>query len=429
MSADRESAALEALARVLEGADAGTLGAVVAVIDGLPQRGELGHLLDRIRPRLAELRPPRPMSVRRVLTVPLEFLLVPAERWEPGSYRIPRTHLGAIHRLALEGAGAETERFEEAVRGRTMDESAHVLRVGGELWPAAAAALKAAMERGTLRALDPHTRISVRLAHHALALGSELVPCMWMLPQPPIFELDAATGGRLTMLAEAALQHDPEALLMVVDAFAERCETPVAVLGRGLEEALGDAAEGVLRHAAVVVTRFVDRTLATLDRLLREPDAPHREIRAVLRRVACFLDTHERLPRPCRPDGYSLRQLRRRAAELAEAAVSRLLGRELPALMRGARVDDRTVAEAEAIARTVALVAAIAPLLGVKAKVDLQLRRAESAMLAAIEAAHDDGAVALEPPQELVDRLRLVEILFGSRRAAELWRRLVNRAA
>src|SRR5689334_24255463 len=64
---------------------------VVAMVDAMPNRGPADQLIAPLRPRLARLRPPRPLRFARLLFLPLDPLIVPAARWRAEQPTIPRT--------------------------------------------------------------------------------------------------------------------------------------------------------------------------------------------------------------------------------------------------------------------------------------------------------------------------------------------------
>ena len=57
---------------------------VVAMLDRLPDRGEADQVLDPLRPRLRTLKPPRPLTLARLLFMPLEGALVAPTAWRRG---------------------------------------------------------------------------------------------------------------------------------------------------------------------------------------------------------------------------------------------------------------------------------------------------------------------------------------------------------
>ena len=125
---------------LLAAADA-RLRRAVAVLDALPERGEADALIAPLRTRLAELRPPRPITLTRLLFVPVEKLIAPTATWTHGSPAIPRgalAVLGSDMRAAL-GDGATV--LQAQMAGRSMDDAAVVAACGAELWPRAATLL------------------------------------------------------------------------------------------------------------------------------------------------------------------------------------------------------------------------------------------------------------------------------------------------
>ena len=85
---------------------------VVGLIDTLDRRGPVDQLLAPVRGRLALLRPPRPITLGRVLILPFEDLLVhEAEAW-PGRRCFARGTAGAAGRAG--GASAARRDLEPA---------------------------------------------------------------------------------------------------------------------------------------------------------------------------------------------------------------------------------------------------------------------------------------------------------------------------
>ena len=73
--------ALHDVARTLNAARDEQLARVVAVVDALPARGAADTLIAPLRPRLATLRPTRPLNLTRLLFTPLDPLIVPSAEW------------------------------------------------------------------------------------------------------------------------------------------------------------------------------------------------------------------------------------------------------------------------------------------------------------------------------------------------------------
>ena len=67
------------------------LGRLVAMLDAMPERGALDNLIEPLRPRLLHLRPERPLRFARLLFLPLDPIIVPANVWQRDRPTIPRT--------------------------------------------------------------------------------------------------------------------------------------------------------------------------------------------------------------------------------------------------------------------------------------------------------------------------------------------------
>lgn len=72
---------------------------IVAMIDRLPDRAKLDAMLDDVRPRLAQLRPPRPLTMMRLLFLPLSGALVDRAAWHQDPASIPRAAIRPIFTL------------------------------------------------------------------------------------------------------------------------------------------------------------------------------------------------------------------------------------------------------------------------------------------------------------------------------------------
>jgi hypothetical protein len=112
---------------------------VVRLVEQAPDRGHVREVLDRIRPRLVRLRPPRPLTVQRLLFRPVEDLFDPAERYRAKIGRLSR-HIvqpcwTIVHALVPPALLRRTE-----ARLRTVDslDAKEVFATGLALWQTAA---------------------------------------------------------------------------------------------------------------------------------------------------------------------------------------------------------------------------------------------------------------------------------------------------
>ncbi len=415
---------LEQLSAALASADDAKLCSVVAVIDRQPGHGALDCLIAPHRPRLARLKPPRPLTLERVLTLPLEPALVDQQGWVAGSYRIPRSHLPALHGAVREGLEPGLVRsMTETLEGKTSLDVGAELAAGRRLWPAAAATLDALLERsrGRLGELS----ISLRLAAHLLATGEKLVEVLWHLPPPPILSFSGEERRRVVALLQAASVRGAEAFALVVDLLGARCDSPLLVLEPLLagESALGP------RERRDCAARVADACLHELARgvadSLGNPEAPPDRIAALVVRVMSSLESLAEVASRLDPDRHMVRKLTRKTAELAEETTRRVLKEIKQAFER----DDGTVPlhGYERAARSVARLRLVAPRLVIASKLRDLLRCAEERYTSAFDAflarRRQQGRVAALDDPEIMERLRIIEILFGSPVAVELWER------
>ncbi len=128
---------LAALMENLGNASDDNLLRIVAMIDRLPARGKLDPLLNDVRPRLAQLRPPRPVTFTRLLFLPLAGALVDQADWRRAPEAIPRTALHLISALINEFLGEATQGLAEALRPAVFSDFALVERFGRPLWDGA----------------------------------------------------------------------------------------------------------------------------------------------------------------------------------------------------------------------------------------------------------------------------------------------------
>lgn len=155
MNAATGSARAEIAASLRNAPDA-RLRAVMAAIDRHPRRAEVEDLVEVVRPRIAGLHIPRPLTVQRALVAPFEGLLAPHFGPPRDALRLPREVLPPLFALMRDRIDpatlAEAERFAE---GRRSDDTPAVVAVGRRLWPGAVEALEALREdpRGIGRAL------------------------------------------------------------------------------------------------------------------------------------------------------------------------------------------------------------------------------------------------------------------------------------
>jgi hypothetical protein len=269
------------------------LARVVAMVDGLADRTQADVLIDPLRPRLALLRPPRPVRLPRLLFMPLDPVIVPSTQWKPGRPSLPRSVLPALAHTVQAALGSHLAKTP-ALAGPWSSEDQPALRAaGGLLWPAAARALAGAVTPPSNWAVTGLPAVLFEsLAGSAAAV------------------LEHAVGiDRLAEEARFGLKPDDEAIDAMLNRAASRGAEAWALLIATLLGHLADAAPIVARLAAdlgnssnpAVRSRAEQVADALLDRL----DAPSPSAGLIagtdlaragteVRRAALLLDTLDR---------------------------------------------------------------------------------------------------------------------------------------
>lgn len=111
---------------------------IVAMIDRLPDRSKLDGILADVRPRLAQLKPPRPVTITRLLFLPLTGALVDQADWRRDPGTIPRTALHLISSLIKDLLGEAAQSMAKALRHAAFSDVTIVEQFGQPLWEGAA---------------------------------------------------------------------------------------------------------------------------------------------------------------------------------------------------------------------------------------------------------------------------------------------------
>jgi hypothetical protein len=134
--------ALRALRRELATAAEDKIAQIVAMVDALPTRGEADALIAPLRQRLARMRLPRPLSLGRLLFMPVQPALVDGPQWRRGAPTVPRTACQPLIALVRARLGDEAAGIDAALSGQYVANTELVLAVGRKLWPRAADLLR-----------------------------------------------------------------------------------------------------------------------------------------------------------------------------------------------------------------------------------------------------------------------------------------------
>jgi hypothetical protein len=396
-----------AVQRELNAASDAKLARIVAMVDAMAERGGADRVLEALRPRLATLRPPRPLRFTRLMFHPLDALIVDPPRWQRGGATLPRSALPALAGLAHAILGPMAEHIEAIIAGHSTARADIVAVAGAMLWPAAAEALDRAGRPASWAATGLPEECFATLAASTAAVLRRAVRIETLLAglargQPldrpalrALFE-DAAAEGPLAWRGVSALMllrlPDPCAVLAEMAAATRRAAPELRAMGeQALDTAIAQAAGGgdPVRLFATFPPGRIAASLSHLAGLLDGIEATSgAERRGRIGMVRAEVDE------ACR--GWL-------AERLDEAILA-------PARMLEGKADDAQVTALEAEARALRQVEALGRRFGPGERYARLLATAAEAVAAL------DPAGALDA----VDRARLMELLSGPDEALAL---------
>lgn len=376
---------------------------IVATVDAMASRGSADALIAPLRPRLATLRPPRPLRFARLLFHPLDALIVPAARWRPDQNSIPRTAIAPMAEHVRIAMGADAAAIEARIQHRTTADTDIVARGGAILWPAASRILSASA--------TPDTWERTELGP---AVYSSLAACITaLLGQAGALETMAAgtANGLLppdeqriaAILTGVAASHLP-ALPMMIALLLARVPESAAALPQAHSGATGVAVQAALDQAAERLLLQLDEDAGIEARIgsgsLRDAGVAAGWTASLLRQ----LDTGAANPRR----RTHIQAIRKKLDADCKARFAAGLEHELLAPLNDPA--PLAVQALEATARSLRALETEARTIGSGTTYDRLLNKAAEAI----------GVRAMEGGMDLVDQMRLVEILSGPEAAMAL---------
>ena len=380
------------IGRNLNSATDEQLGRVVAMVDSMSARGAADDIIELVRPRLAALKPERPLNLSRVLFAPLDPAIVHPRNWKPGTAALPRSALSVVSRSVMACLGDLPAELGQAAAGAGCADRGRLREIGFRLWPAAAAVTKdmgqpAEWRQQTGLPDDAWTQIREAMGL-VLSLARQI-------------ETILETGGdeiELRLFFADNRACDERAFAVLIRILLARHPMPSVVLGavanfrdrqttRATDLAIGSIMEG----APFALRGIVDGNAA-----LAATEAVQ---------LAVMLDAFERPEMRDR-----VRQLRIKALDACQSRLARCITEDVVASVRGAADGSIcSIVAAEKGARDALRLEKAARALGGHQQVHQLLQRAANDIV---------GLVSDEV--DAVDRLRLVELLLGPERAALL---------
>ena len=417
---------IPALDRDMTGASDEQLLKVVGLIDMLDRRGAVDRLLEPLRPRLAQLRPARPITLGRVLILPFEDLLVPEHEAWPSRRCFARCHLARlVDQLTADLPPATLAALRARAEGCSMIAGDAVREIGTVLWTAAADIVERRLASGDI---EPTMRAQTAGVAPLLALGPELVPAIWQLPPRPMATLVRAQQERMLGVVRSAARLGEDALQSVLELLLVRASSPLVVL-----EPLRNADIGIPARARdAALTQLVRRRITDMRAtaaMLAKPAGGAGSGAASLLRLVADLDTLEGKWPVSAEERSALREIRGTAAAYVgngiDHAVSEEILARLDSLTQPGNLTDDGVERLEETARHTRRLGIAGARLGLAPSADAMLDRFLPSFQEAIRRPRSSGAGTAG----LLDQVRIVEILFGPDAAMRLYDEARGRAS
>ena len=374
------------------------LAGIVAYFDSMADRREADRLLDAARPRLRKLRPPRPISLVRLLFLPLDGVIVDARSWRRQDGTIPRDALAVLTEAVRRALGPDAAAIEAGIAGKHFADLAVVDALGRKLWHRAAKVTPSLScptewEATGLVEADYH-RIAAMAAgvwRHAEPLWSALLAAREGPPEILVRDSLAAAAAEDAVVLEAMLA----TILLkaakpgsVAAAAAAAHVGPPGIAERMLDRWLEDCAPDLAVDDAAGAARLAEEFVEAIEDLESSPAVRRPERR---QRVAAL---RRRVGDACR-------------TTYAEATTQSLLS---PLTHATAPPDNAAMLALESTARSLKRLEVAGRMLGGGAGYDAALRRILDGF----------GTLRRRPGTNPADLARLTEILAGSEAALKL---------
>jgi hypothetical protein len=385
---------------------------VLEVVDRVTDPAINQALLETLRPRLATLRPVRPLRLTRLLFIPLDPLTVPLRGWRQSDPTVPRPALGPIAKIVRCGLGDLSSVIDGLIAGRKSDATDTITRAGELLWPRAAEILATAQPPADWA----DSGLAIAAFRH---LASGIAAVLRRAVQLRGLALDEQQGG-LTLdagaladiLSDIANEPQPGSgmiarLILVQIPQALPLLGQMASAGRTQED--GDRLQAAVDDAIEAVLTGMERDHGFGDTISRgglaEAESDVRRVLTLLREVEAGRSFAEHRSR--------LNAVRKKLDMACKARFARAVNDGLVATLATATgpVDGSAQTALESVARELRKLEVTARKAGDPASYDALLRTAAEAVLMAADAG------TLTPMR----KYRLIEILAGSDAAEALY--------
>jgi hypothetical protein len=404
--------AMQALRPGLLEADDHKIRRVLAVVDGVADPAINQALLETLRPRLATLRPVRPLRLTRLLFIPLDPLTVPLRGWRPSEPTVPRPVLAPIAKIVRSGLGDLARIIDGIIAGHKADAAQAITQAGELLWPRAAAILATAPPPADWAdtGLPPGAYKPLAASIAAVLRRASQLRCLALDEQQGGLATDSSAVADIlanianepatacAMIARLILVQSPHALPVLGN---------IAGAGRSSDEK--DLLRAAVDSAVAAVLTHMERDTGFVHEIghgaLAEAGAAVRRVLTLLREIEADKSFADHWPR--------LNAIRHKLDDVCGTRFARGVreGLVVPLTAAAVPVDGPAQTALESSARELRKLETMARKVGDPAGYDTLLRTATDAVLTAADAG------TLTPMR----KYRLIEILAGSEAAEALY--------
>lgn len=386
------------LGRSLTDAQDSQIVRVVGLIDHLPDRSGIDALVDTVRPRLARLRPQRPLRFARLLFMPLDPVIVPPATWRRGMPAIPRSALPALAATVRAVMRDRAEAIDAMIVGRPVSDTAVIAAAGPPLWSEASAILRTAPDPVDWHETSLNIAVYPFLARVTAAILSQAEP-LDRLARETTTETPSADLVLAIVHGACAVERDALPLLLAVMMW----RAPMVAA------TLADLARSTNPNDAVMRPALEQASGSLLDRLQTDGALDGRIVQADLAEAAATVRQLGRLLRGIeagsagRPPLAHLNTVRKQIETACRVRFSDGLTRDFLVPLQGVlnSASDQDVAALEEVARGLRTLETEARVIGSVPSYDQLLAQTAHAIVATPTSDTFDAA----------DKARLLEIM------------------
>ncbi|MFM2042337.1 MAG: hypothetical protein RLY86_913 [Pseudomonadota bacterium] len=415
---------------------------IYSLLEHMRDKPEVAGAFAALRPRLVELRPPRRISVSRLLFRPVEDLLDDAEAYQRRLNRISRAVLVPAWRALKERLPRPVvEGVQGELAGTDSRDLRRLAQVGEPLWAAGAETLTTLMTEAranlkvqvALFGRDDDVLTQLDTVVDVLRVGPRIETLKLSLPSKPIGDLAESHVDTIkTQLSELGREF-PRLTTPVLLVLTSRMKRPGDLLKMLQEVRLGGTPqdkEGLTKDLSGIVVGNLLRQTSDMDR--NSQSASSEDLAATAERLTEGLNSVNDTVLNLK-DREMSRKVDGARAEIGDfvkrtivADVDRTLITSLFSPDIAASAGEQ-VKKAEQLALALRKSAKLAPHLGIKRDVDSKIAEVRKQVERETEAALRDrdqrtGLVSAEAQRRMFNSLRVIEILAGSDEAERLYR-------